>query len=329
MTLVTDSPRFVALDEARLDRAPADWPSIEVHGAPDATWTTRAEGALVARCSVWWNATPALQSERVGIVGHFGATSADAARDILATACNALYDAGATIAIGPMDGSTWRRYRLVTHGQEEPAFFLEPSNPHQWPEWFESAGWRIHSRYHSAVNEDLSRLDATVPMKAERLADRGVTIREMDILRADAELRALHAVATAAFHGSHLYTPLPAGDFVALYDRLLPVIDQRLISIAEHEGRVVGFCFCLPNVAERARGERMRSAILKTFAVLPEYTGLGGVLAARTNAVARELGFTRVIHALMHERNDRSRALSARSGREIRRYALFERRLRP
>ena len=329
MTTALDAVRLVTLAEAELERAPIGWPIPDPRSAPDATWVVTDRGGLVARCSAWWSATPALEGERVGIVGHFGALSADAARDVLGAACGALRAAGATIAIGPMDGSTWRRYRLVVDGVDEPPFFLEPLNPSQWPEWFMGAGWGIHTLYHSAVNEQLDRVDASTPAKARRLADEGVRVRDIEMANADGDIRRLHEVATRSFHGSHLYTPLAIDDFVELYRPLLAIVEPRLVSIAEHEGRTVGFCFCVPDIAERARGEVPRSAVLKTFAVLPEYAGLGGVLAARTNAAARDLGYTRVIHALMHEGNDRSRALSARSGRDIRRYALFERRLCP
>jgi hypothetical protein len=286
------------------------------------------DGELRARCSAWWTHTPSLPGKHVGIVGHFGASSVDAARQVLDAACAALYLAGATIAIGPMDGSTWRRYRLVTDGGTEPPFFLEPSNPESWPGWMRDAGWSVHTRYFSSVNENLARVDVTTPAKAERLAALGVTIRDLDLKFADAELMAMHEVAIRSFRDSYLYTPLGAEEFAALYRPILALVEPRLVSIAAHEGRAVGFCFCVPDATERARLGRVESAVLKTFAVLPGYSGLGGVLAARTNAAARELGFTRVIHALMHEDNMRSRALSARSAREIRRYALFERRLR-
>ena len=36
-------------------------------------------------------------------------------------------------AVGPLDGSTWRRYRLVTERGVEPPFFMEPDNPDDWP----------------------------------------------------------------------------------------------------------------------------------------------------------------------------------------------------
>jgi len=322
------SARRMCLDELRALTAPNSWPALDAASGPDASWAVIENGDARARCSAWWTHTPSLPGKQVGVVGHFAASSVDAARQVLDAACAALYLAGATIAIGPMDGSTWRRYRLVTDGGTEAPFLLEPSNPESWPGWMHDAGWTVHTRYFSAVNENLARVDVTTPAKAERLAAQGVTIRDLDLESADAELMAMHDVATRSFRDSYLYTPLGAREFAALYRPILPLVEPRLVSIAEHTGRAVGFCFCVPDVTERARLGRVASAVLKTFAVLPGYSGLGGVLAARTNAAARELGFTRVIHALMHEDNMRSRALSDRSAREIRRYALFERRLR-
>lgn len=309
-------------------RCPASWPTLDTRSAPDSSWVVVEGGTLTARCSIWWRCVPAIPGERVGVVGHFAATSASAAHDVLEAACGDLLDLGATIALGPMDGTTWRRYRLVTGGDGSPSFFLEPTNPREWPQWFASAGWDTHARYHSAVNEHLEHVDPAVTGKSRVLGERGVTIRDMDPTHATAELRSIHAVASVAFRGSHLYTPLGEQEFLSLYEPLLPMVDARLVSIAECDGQPAGFCFCVPNVLPSARSAKPDSAVLKTFAVLPEYAGLGGVLAARTNAAAHALGYSRVIHALMHERNDRSRALSARQGREIRRYALFERRLR-
>lgn len=328
MTPSVIAARRVRFDELRAFTAPSCWPAVDAASSPDASWAVIENGELHARCSAWWKSTPSLPGKRVGVVGHFAASTADAAREVLDAACAALHLAGATIAIGPMDGSTWRRYRLVTDAGIEPPFFLEPMNPDSWPVWMHAAGWTVHTRYFSAVNEDLARVDVTTAAKAERLSAHGVTIRDLDLAQADAELIGMHDVATRSFRDSYLYTHLEAEEFAALYRPILPLVEARLVSIAEHEGRTVGFCFCVPDATERARRGRVETAILKTFAVLPGYTGLGGVLAARTNAAARELGFARVIHALMHEDNVRSRALSARSAREIRRYALYERRLR-
>ena len=311
---------------------PADWPRVTstelaVH-APDATWLVTNGDAVLARASAWWTAAPPLPGESLGAVGHFAAVNRDAARLALDAACEALRSRGATLAVGPMDGNTWRRYRLVVDGGTEPPFFLEPTNPAEWPRWFIDAGWKRHSEYVSSVNDDLSRVDPTGAGKARALAERGVVMRALRLEDYDAELRRIYSVARVSFAGAYLYTPIDEDEFVAQYAAARPAVMPSLVTLAEHDGIPVGFCFCIPDVNERAQGCPMRTAILKTFAVLPGYTGLGGALADRTHAEASRLGFTRVIHALMHVSNDRSRALSKRIAHEIRRYALFERRVR-
>jgi GNAT superfamily N-acetyltransferase len=311
---------------------PNDWPGLTsadliAHG-PDATWVVTNGDAVLARASAWWSSAPPLPGESLGAVGHFAASSREAAKLVLDAASDALRSRGATLAIGPMDGNTWRRYRLVVDAGTEPPFFLEPTNPPEWPRWFVDAGWRRHSEYVSSVNDDLAHGDPAGPAKAKALADRGVIMRELRLDDYDAELRRIYSIARVSFAGAYLYTPIDEDEFVAQYAAAKPAVVPSLVTIAEHDGIPVGFCFCIPDVNERAQGRPQQTAILKTFAVLPGYAGLGGALADRTHAEARRLGFTRVIHALMHVSNDRSRALSKRIAHEIRRYALFERRVR-
>jgi GNAT superfamily N-acetyltransferase len=101
------------------------------------------------------------------------------------------------------------------------------------------------------------------------------------------------------------------------------------VLLAEAKDRVVGFLFAIPDLAQAARGQPIDTMIAKSMAVLPEYggIGLGGVLMERAHAAGRSLGFRRSIHALMHQDN-RSRRLSSRTARVIRRYTLYERLLR-
>ena len=317
-----------------LDRheQPASWPhltsgELAAH-APDATWLAVSGDTVVARASAWWRAAPRVVGETLGVVGHFAASSSGAATLCLDAACEALRAAGATLAVGPMDGNTWRRYRLVVDGGTEPAFFLEPTNPVEWPGWFTEAGWRTNSEYVSSVNDDLSHVDPAGPAKAAVLAARGVVMRQLALNDYEAELRRIYSVARVSFAGAYLYSAISEDEFVEQYAAVKPAVVAPLVTLAEHGGIPVGFCFCVPDVNERTSGRPTRTAVLKTFAVLPGYTGLGGALAERTHQEARALGFSRVVHALMHVSNDRSRALSKRIAREIRRYALFERRLR-
>jgi GNAT superfamily N-acetyltransferase len=101
-----------------------------------------------------------------------------------------------------------------------------------------------------------------------------------------------------------------------------------LILMAERESELVGFMFAVPDVLQARRGQAADTVILKTIAVHPDAAGigLGGALIDLVQRSARQLGFRRAIHALMHEQNV-SRRISNRYARTFRRYALFARQL--
>ena len=86
---------------------------------------------------------------------------------MLSRACAALEAAGCATAIGPMDGTTWRRYRFMVDRGPEPAFFLEPDNPDDWPQHWRSAGFSILATYTSAANEDLAVEDPRTGRRTE------------------------------------------------------------------------------------------------------------------------------------------------------------------
>lgn len=287
-----------------------------------------AAGGGTAEALLWWRRTPALPGERVGLVGGFRATAEPAARDVLARAGAVLRARGCTLAVGPMDGSTWRSYRFVTDPGAEPPFLLEPAQPPEWPRWWRAAGFAPLAEYYSTATADLAARDGRVERAAARLRAEGVTIRPLDLARFEAELDAIHAVSVAAFAGNFLYTPLPREEFLAQYRAARAQVRPELLLLAEHAGRPVGFVFVLPDLLQARRGEPVTTAIVKTLAVRPgrAWAGLGAVLLAEVQAAARRLGFRRAIHALMHERNA-SRNLSAHYARTIRRYTLFARKL--
>jgi hypothetical protein len=288
-------------------------------------------GSLVARCSLWWNDVPKLGDDRLGVIGHFGALNRGAAVAMLDAACAELAREGCTRAVGPMDGNTWRRYRLVVERGAEPPFFLEPDNPPEWPTHFTDAGFLPLAWYFSALNEDLGRRDPRAAAVVDRLTETGVTVRELDLSRFDEELGRIYRVAAASFQNAFLYTPLSEEAFAAQYRAIKTLVRPELVLLAERDGEPVGFSFSVPDALEAARGAPPRTVVFKTLAALPDrraYSGLGSLMVDRTHQTARTLGYTRVVHALMHD-TSHSRAISERTGRTIRRYALFARALAP
>lgn len=290
----------------------------------DAIWVLVEHDRIVGQCALWWRKTPSLQSEHTGVLGCYVAQNKGGALKLLNHACHELAAKGCTHAVGPMDGNTWNNYRFVTEHGEEPPFFLEPHNPATWPEHFSAAGFAPVAHYSSTLCTDLAREDPRLQTVASRLHASCVLIRSLQMQDFENELCRIYNVCTQSFRKNFLYSPLAEEDFVEQYAAIKPFINPQLVLLAEHDGQVVGFSFALPDALQAQRGNAINTVILKTVAVLPgrAYAGLGNWLTARTHAVANNLGFTRVIHALMHDGNA-SRTISGFYGQPLRGYTLY------
>jgi len=293
---------------------------VRVH-EPDALIALDEGGMPVARASLWWSRVPEYPDARIGLIGHYAADHARAAAQILSTACAELASRGCILAVGPMDGSTWRRYRLLTERGAEPPFFLEPDNPDDWPLHFEARGFRPLAQYYSALNEDIRRPWPLAPAAAAEF-----TIQPLEPGRIEQELPRLWYMAIRAFAGNFLYVPIEEAEFRAMYLQLIPTVRPELVLIAERDDNPAGFCFAIPDMLQVRRGVPVDTFIIKTIAVLPEWQGrgLGSLLMARANEAAAQLGMRRCIHALMHEDNP-SRKIGRGFVRDFRRYTLFAR----
>ncbi|MBD2090419.1 GNAT family N-acetyltransferase [Microcoleus sp. FACHB-1515] len=296
-------------------------PELLIQHRPDAHWALVEGDRLLAHCSLWWRQVPVV---RAGLIGHYGAIDCAAAEELLHHAGRELATNGCNFAIAPIDGNTWRRYRAVCDRGSEPLFFLEPDNPAEWCEQFQAAGFAAIAHYYSAVNLDLSQQDSRLARIAARFAER-VQIRSIDPAQLEAELDAIYQLSLISFQHNFLYTPIDRAEFLAQYRQVVPFLKPELVLMAEQDGQLVGFLFALPDLLEAKRGA-IDTVIIKTVAVLPgrEFAGLGSLLVARAQAIAQALGYTRAIHALMHETN-RSLNLSRRYAVPMRRYCLFGR----
>ena len=158
-------------------------------------------GRLIARCSLW-RARDALGAPTTtGLIGHYAALDADAGGELLEQALDWHRARGCDRIIGPMDGSTWHRYRLLTERGTEPVFFLEPDNPDDWPGHFTGAGFVPLATYFSALNPDLTRGDPRSGQRRAELQENGITLRTIDIERFDLEFAAIHELSIEAFAG--------------------------------------------------------------------------------------------------------------------------------
>jgi GNAT superfamily N-acetyltransferase len=311
---------------------PFDANQITGHAADLHLCALGQSSEILARCSLWWKETPPLAAHRVGAIGHYAAVDDDAAAALLSEAAGLLREHGCTIAIGPMDGNTWRRYRFVIDPNPsdslEPPFFLEPTNPPEWPHQFEQTGFTRLAEYYSSLNTNLDRHDERTAPIAARLQDAGVQVNSSRTTDLRDQLKRIYAVSRISFTRNFLYTELPESAFIAQYLPLLDRIQPELLLLAESASDLVGYLFAIPDLAQAAHGQAIDTFIIKTVAILPEpgLRGLGGLLVARAHEAGRGLGYKRAIHALMHEDNI-SRNISGHYATTMRKYALYSREL--
>ena len=311
--------------------APVDISDLR-HARPDCHLLALDESVtVVARSSCWWTHVALLNAQRTGAIGHYAAANREAGSALLSQAAARLAQAGCTQAVGPMDGNTWRTYRVVTDKGTEPPFFLEPWTPEEWLEHWTGAGFEPIAHFTSALATDLDVVDPRIERAAARLKAEGIVIRPLDASAIERELCRIFALSLESFKRNLLYAPIAKDEFLDRYRRLLPAVRPELVLLAERTGPggpLCGFLFAVPDLLQASRGVSTDTVIIKTVAVSPgeRAAGLGSVLVARLHRSARELGFRRAIHALMIDTNV-SRNISRRYASPIRRYVLLGKRL--
>ena len=253
---------------------------------------------------------PSLDGRRTATLGAFSCETAEAGAKAIREAMALLKAEGFEAVLGPMDGNTWAKHRLVIESDGRPSFLMEPSNPAHFVEAFEQSGLQIVSHYVSAVRSaDVLNSQTVVP---------GLKLRQFDPAQAEAELTRVHALSLEAFASNHFYQPIALEPFLASYRPVLSVIDPELVLLLEDEaGALKGFLFALPNLSDPAS----KAVILKTYASRSK--GGGSMLANEFHRRARDKGFADVIHALMHESNLSATHSGNKGSKVFRRYALW------
>jgi hypothetical protein len=256
-----------------------------------------------------WLDGPAWQGAPAAAAGELDFVSPEAGAALLEQAATRARAAGLTGLLAPMDGDTWHAYRAVIESDGSPPFRLEPRSGSFDVAALEAAGLQPVERYMSS-RAPLPPASDPAPMVP------GITVISWDGQGAEALLERLYAMAGESFADKLFFKPATREQFLGLYRPLLPLIDPRLVLFAlDTRGAMQGFLFGLPD------GD---TAILKTYA--SAQSGVGHLLAHRFHALARDLGFKQVVHALMHEANLSLRRSEQHRGTVFRRYALYGRR---
>jgi hypothetical protein len=219
--------------------------------------------------------------------------------------------------IGPMDGSTWHKYRLIWESDDSPSFMMEPTSGIHDLTAFEKAGFASISQYVSSI-ADLTDTFAAAPLQVP-----GISIENWDGQDGEMLIRHLFEISSQSFANNRFYTPISFDAFLGIYRPILPFIQKEHVLFARGgDGQIKGFLFGTPNFLDQSN---QRSVILKTYA--SNIRGVGHMLADSYHRRALDMGFSRVIHALMHESNISKDRSEKHKSRIFRKYALMGKRI--
>lgn len=219
--------------------------------------------------------------------------------------------------IGPMNGNTWMKHRLIIESDNRPAFLMESMEPTSLTKVFKDAGFEMLSRYSSSVI-DLTEEQPSFEWIEKMVAKQGIEIRQIDMNHFERDLTQIYDLSLTAFSNNFLYTPLPKQAFMHSYVSARDRVDPDFVLLAYKGETLIGFLFCMPDLDPSV-------LIVKTLATSPDHraAGLGTLLVAQAQQRAKDKGYTEAIHALQYESNSSLRISQRFNAKKFRTYGLM------
>jgi GNAT superfamily N-acetyltransferase len=277
----------------------------------------------------------------IGMLGFFEAENdTEIVSELLNSAASWLAEQGVRRIVGPMDGSTWHRYRFNLGPHEIPPFLGEPSHPRYYPALWEEAGFTTCEDYYSKRVTNLPDAAINLERISRRAQAQGYRFRTLRFEHFEEELRILYRLSCEIFADNFLYRPIAWEEFLAMYQPLKLLINPKFVLFATSgDGEEVGFLFAYPErrravAAAAGRWGKLgyvlhsftRTINLKSLGVIAKHrrSGLGAALMYEGYVRSAEAGFRNANLCLIRSDNPSGR-LDGDVGEVIRQYRLYER----
>ena len=236
---------------------------------------------------------------------------------------------GIEIIIGPLNGTTWNKYRYVTEKGSRRQFLLEPWNEDYSVSLFEKLGFKPLAGYISTVMEGMdSDGRRNLNKKIEKLKKfdyyKDIKVESAENKDLLTVLNKVYDLTVEAFKNNFLYSELEREIFLKMYMSYEDKIIKKFFKMLYLGDELIGYVFGIPDYAELGYKGKIDTIILKTIAVSPIYNGkgMGYILINSLVEEAEKEGYENVIYALMHQSNV-SKNIGLLLGNMLRKYTLF------
>ncbi len=284
-----------------------------------------------------------------GFFGFFDVVDDQAvANALLDTASEWLRRQGLVKVTGPANFSTNETCGLLVENFDEPPFIMNTYNAPYYIRLLENYGFvkNVDLLCYEFVDSDLPKDVIEFAAKLEqRLADRGITIRKIDMKNFKQEIEKFLPVYNESWSENTGFVPMTPDEVRQIGKDLKPVLDPDLMYFAEKDGKVIGVALTIPNVNEvqikMKRGrlfpfgvfkllfglKKIKSIRIVALGTLKEYRRLGVDVCfyVRTINVGLSKGIRRAEASWILENNEMmNRALEHIHGKVYRKYRLYD-----
>jgi len=275
----------------------------------------------LARTTMYINPHHKVDGKQVATIGYFDCVDSDEVfkflMDAVAKEASAL---GLSYLIGPMDGSTWNTYRLVSSKQDDP-FLLELETPSFYIDLYKNYGFTTLAKYLSTKTSEIVDNWDRIEARYDAFVDSGIVFKPFNKENARAEFESLAVLCNQSFAKNVLFSPITTNRFVEKMMPSIPLINPRYTILAKDKGMTVGFIFCYQDLNNKVE----KTIVVKTLArdLSDRYKGIGSVLSSLAMKNVKADGFTKGIHALMVDFNTSTYISSNFEANFLRSYELL------
>ncbi len=284
------------------------------------------EGKEVAKAKCYLVNTPKIDGKNIGTIGDIEIINREYGRNLLSECEKIFVEKDIHTIVAPMNGNTWKKYRTLKTTNNEPEFLLENVSPIEYNDLLENAGFKECNVYTSNKGKiDDAYNSEIIEILKNKFIKKNIEIRKFNKEKAIEDLTKIYNISIKSFKRNPFYLDIEKEKFLAQYKQYLKLIDNDFILIAEKNGKEIGFIFCIPNGNELKTQGKVKTLIIKTIAVLPEYRNLaiGNVMLSNIAKIAKKRGFEDWIFAFMHSTNTSQKMAKRNKAEVIREYALY------
>jgi hypothetical protein len=153
--------------------------------------------------------------------------------------------------VGPTNFSTNEPFGMLVDGFDTPAMLSTTYNKTYYDAFCKQYGFAKKVDLYAYMIKSSSVSEKAVKLSdafETRLKTKGITIRPISMKNYDKESASASAVYNAAWDKNLGFVPMTHNEFMHLCKEMKMIVDPDLCLVAEHEGKMVGFAFALPNI---------------------------------------------------------------------------------